>query len=159
MSGAGSQGHDTASPHVHMCRQDTSTVSLVAVPDLAELALKRYTTAKQQPVFPAQQHQAESDSPTPPVNPRAAAPRTSEDSSSSLSAAFLFFGGGFAFAAGRAWGLPASPAAARFRGVAALFALDLEGVLFGELPLYHDSCRRRVQFTCQQCDHHKCINL
>ena len=61
--------------------------------------------------------------------------RTSEDSSSPLSAAFLFFGGGFAFAAGRARGLPASPVAARFRGVAAPFALDRDGALFGEPAL------------------------
>jgi len=61
---------------------------------------------------------------------------TSEDSSSSLSAAFRFCGC-LPLPAGLPRGLlPPSPAAgARFRGAAAPLALAREGVLAGELPL------------------------
>ncbi len=60
---------------------------------------------------------------------------TSEDSSSSLFAAFRFRGV-LPLPAGRPRGLlPPSPAADRFRGAAVPLALALEGVLTGELPL------------------------
>ena len=59
---------------------------------------------------------------------------TSEDSSSSLPAAFRFRGC-LALPAGRPRCLPPSPAAALFRGAAAPLALARDGVLIGELPL------------------------
>ena len=60
---------------------------------------------------------------------------TSEDSSSSLSAAFRFRGV-LPLPAGRPRGLlPPSLTGARFRGAAAPLALAREGVLTGELPL------------------------